>query len=331
MSRFEITEEIFKSLINYRQMIKHSKCKNFRATGRFSGTSGHENCSSCPGNYYHGGECNYGGHHVLADEINQLNKNFEGIDKLEKRHNKLKLSINDSKEKFEQEKQNLINDFELVQKRCTDPSCFFYGSCVGIDGQKPVFQENIKKRFQDFHNKISKFIESVKNTNQLQFQEFQEKVKKIEDLKQDNQRLMVELKDSNTTPERKAQIQEILKKNTQQIKNLINELKTHPARGFFDQEAISLINNAKQWLVTGNYPGAGSGLGGSKGRGKTGGGSRPDDPNNPNQNQNQPNSGGETWLTPEIKKICKIVGGGILLLTGLWLIYKFLISKLNSE
>ncbi|CAG8831741.1 28462_t:CDS:2, partial [Racocetra persica] len=119
---------------------------------------------------------------------------------------------------------------------------------------------------------ISKFIESVKNTNQLQFQEFQEKVKKIEDLKQDNQRLMVELKDPNTTPERKAQIQEILKKNTQQIKNLINELKTHPARGFFDQEAISLINNAKQWLVTGNYPGAGSGLGGSKGRGKTGGG-----------------------------------------------------------
>ncbi|CAG8814238.1 21147_t:CDS:2, partial [Racocetra persica] len=134
--------------------------KNFTEIGRFSGTSGHENCSSCPGNYYHGGECNYGGRHVLADEINQLNKNFEGIDKLEKRHNKLKLSINDSKEKFEQEKQNLINDFELIQKRCTDPSGFFYGSCVGIDGQKPVFQENIKKRFQDFHNKISKFIES---------------------------------------------------------------------------------------------------------------------------------------------------------------------------
>jgi hypothetical protein len=291
MSRFEITEEIFKSLINYRQMIKSSKCKNFRSSGRYSGTSGHENCGSCPGNYYHGGECNYGGRHVLADEVNQLNKNFEGIDKLEKRHNKLKLSINDSKETFEKEKKNLINDFELIQKRCTDPNCFFYGSCVGIDGQKPVFQENIKKRFQDFHNKIAKFIESVKNTNQLQFQEFQEKVKKIEDLKQDNQKLMVELKDPNTSSERKTQIQEILKNNTQQIKSLINELKTHPARGFFDQGAIRLINNAKQWLVTGNFPGAGAGLGGSKGKGKKCPGDRHNVPNSTNQNQGQQNQG----------------------------------------
>jgi hypothetical protein len=140
---------------------------------------------------------------------------------------------------------------------------------------------------------------------------------------------MVELKDPNTTPERKSQIQEMLKNNTQQIKSLINELKTHPARGFFEQDSINLINNAKQWLVTGNFPGAVSGPGGSKGRGKNRGG-KPDDPNNPIQNQENQNQGG-TWFTPEIKETLKIVGGIILALLGLWLIYKLIASKLKSE
>ncbi|MEG7978362.1 MAG: hypothetical protein NY202_00080 [Mollicutes bacterium UO1] len=246
MSRFEITEEIFKSLINYRKMIKNTNCKNFRASGRYSRTSGHENCGSCPGNYYHGGECNYGGHHVLADELKQLNSNFSGFDALEKRHNKLKLSINDSKEKFEAERTKLLNDFEVMKNRCQKPDSFLYNSCVGLDGQGHIFDKNIEDRFNQFSSKIAGFIDSVKKLSQLQFQEFQEKVKKIEDLKQENQKLMVELEDPNTTSERKAQIQEILKKNKQQVQSLINELKTHPARGFFDQDTINLINNAKQ-------------------------------------------------------------------------------------
>src|SRR5687767_3805587 len=117
-------------------MVKDSGCKVGVRHGNFSGTSGHESCGSCPGNYYNGGECNYGGHHVLANECGQINTNFGSFDNLYKRHNALKLSTNTTQEAFEKEKTSLLNDFNKAKDNCTKPNCFVYASCIGVDGQQ---------------------------------------------------------------------------------------------------------------------------------------------------------------------------------------------------
>ena len=76
MADYVITEQDFKNLVKWEKMIEKSSCKVRPRHGNYSGTSGHEDCGGCPGNYYNGGCCNYGGQHVLADEVARINSNF---------------------------------------------------------------------------------------------------------------------------------------------------------------------------------------------------------------------------------------------------------------
>jgi hypothetical protein len=55
MTNYEVTEKDFKDIINWKKMINSSGCKVKPRAGTFSKNSGHESCSSCPGNYYNGG------------------------------------------------------------------------------------------------------------------------------------------------------------------------------------------------------------------------------------------------------------------------------------
>lgn len=328
MAKWTVTEELFKSWIDWKQMVRASKCKVGPRSGRHSSTSDHENCSSCPGNYYHGGECNYGGHHVLAEEVARINKNFDGLDTLIKKHNKLKCSLNQDQETFKKEKEALLKAFDTAKNQCSDINAFIYGCCVGIDEKKPVFLEESKKRFENAVKAINGYIASVRNLTQQQMQDFETKLKKVEDLKEEISKLKEALKNTND-PAEKTKLLDAISTKQGELKKISQELTIHPAKGFWDQQSINLFKNIRQYLGTGDYP-DNQGLPGSKGKGKRKGGDKSDDPNDLNQNQEQQKQGG-AWFTPEVKEACKMIGGGILVLVGLWLIYKFLASKLNSE
>jgi hypothetical protein len=163
MAKYEITEENFKSLIGWREMIKASCCKVKPREEVCSGITGHESCGSCPGNYYNGGECNYGGHHVLSQEIAQINRNFEGIDKLEERHLELRLSAGDSENEFNTKKKQLLNDFHKVRDNCCDPQKFAFATCIGVENQSSFFQKDVERRFKLFAEGIDRYIKQIEN------------------------------------------------------------------------------------------------------------------------------------------------------------------------
>ncbi|CAG8641714.1 9139_t:CDS:2 [Cetraspora pellucida] len=269
MTKYEITEEKFKSLINWKQMIRNSKCKVGPRGGRHSGTSGHENCSSCPGNYYHGGECNYGGHHVLAEEVALINKNFDGVDKLQDRHNQLRLSANTNKEKFEEEKNKVLNDFQKVKDNCCNPTKLaFYATCIGVDEKQGLFQKHVEHLFQSFAKAIDRYINQVQNLSFHEVEEFQAKVKEIEKLQEANKDLMMEYKDPSTSSDRKTQILALIKQNKDKIKNIGQELDKHPARTLFDPDTEKILRSAKKELFEPSSKNPFEGLGNSKGSGQ---------------------------------------------------------------
>jgi hypothetical protein len=211
-------------------MIEQSGCKLGPRKGTYSGTVSHENCGNCPGNYYNGGECNYGGRHVLSEEIAQVNRNFEGIDKLEKKHLELRLSADISESDFNNKKNQLLNDFRKVKDNCCDPTKFAFATCVGVEKQNCLFQKDVEQRFKNFTEGIECYIKQVEKATWRQVQEFQTKLKQIEDLRKENSNLLQEYKDPNTSPERKAQISEIIDKNEENMANLDQDLDNHNAR-----------------------------------------------------------------------------------------------------
>jgi DNA repair exonuclease SbcCD ATPase subunit len=231
MARWEITEETFKNWINWRQMISESKCKVGSRSGHYSGTSGHESCGFCPGNYYNGGECNFGGHHVLANEVVRINQNFDGLDNLIKKHNKLKRSLNQDETTFYKEKEELLKAFDTAKKHCSDINVFIYGSCIGVDKQKPRFLDKVKKRFENTAKEIDNYIENVRNLTQQQMQDFETKLKKVEELKQEISKLKQDFKNSNDPAERNRILGNLSDKKGE-LRKLSKELTTHPAKNF---------------------------------------------------------------------------------------------------
>ncbi|CAG8747510.1 1943_t:CDS:2, partial [Cetraspora pellucida] len=208
-----------------------NKCKVRSSTAKRSGIDGHENCGSCPGNYYNGGECNFGGHHILAEEVARINKNFDGLDNLTRRHNKLKTSLNKSKEEFEKEKEELLRAFDTAKQHCSDINTFIYGSCIGVEKQKPIFLEEVKRRFENAVKFINSYIESVRNLTQQQMQDFETKLKKVEELKEEISKLQQAYKNT-TDPTEKARLDELISQKKGELRNLSQELAKHPAKNF---------------------------------------------------------------------------------------------------
>lgn len=326
MSNYEITEENFKSLINSKQMIRQSGCKVGPREGTYSGTTGHENCGSCPGNYYNGGECNYGGRHVLSGEIAQINRNFEGIDKLEKRNLELRLSTNVSESEFNKKKNQLLNDFRKVKGNCCSPGKLaFFATCVGVENQSGLFQKDVEQRFKNFTEGIECYIKQVEKATWRQVQEFQTKLNQIEDLRKENSNLLQEYKDPNTSPERKAQISEIIDQNEAQMASLDQELDNHSTRLLFDPEIENTLRNAKYNLFNASSnKNAFANLGKSRGKGNWSGKNRRfKDEKRKFQEQNS--------FSPQIKEILKNAGLSILIIAMLGIAYFLVKSIFNNS
>jgi hypothetical protein len=307
-------------------MIKQSGCKTGPRKGNFSGITGHENCGSCPGNYYNGGECNYGGQHVLKNEIAQINRNFEGIDKLEKRHLELRLSTNVSESEFNNKKQSLLNDFNKVRNNCCNPGKLaFYATCVGVENQSSIFQRDVEQRFKNFTERIECYIKQVEKTTWRQVQEFQTKLRKIEDLRKENNNLLQEYKDPNTSPERKAQISEIIDQNEAQMANLDQELDNHSARLLFDPETENILRNAKYNLFNASSSkNSFANLGKSKGKGNWSG-------KNNKFKDKQKETRQQNLFSPQVKEVLKTAGLSIIVIAMFVSAYCVIRSTFNKN
>src|SRR5688572_11266007 len=116
-------------------IVKNPRCRGTEVTDG-GAEEGHQNCGHCKGNYFVGGECNYGGHHIMEEDLKEINRNFRTFDVLVKQQ--VKLSKSKSEPEFNKCKKTLLNSFKSLKKRCEDESGagFFYGSCIGLDGDK---------------------------------------------------------------------------------------------------------------------------------------------------------------------------------------------------
>ncbi|CAG8557162.1 15698_t:CDS:10 [Racocetra fulgida] len=86
-----------------------------------------ENGLAKEGNYFVGGECNYGGQHKMSDDLKQINQNFRAFDVLDE-----------------------------------SGVGFFYGSCVGLDEQLHKFQGKLKQ-LDKLNTEATQLTEDWKN------------------------------------------------------------------------------------------------------------------------------------------------------------------------
>src|SRR4051812_8580112 len=106
---YKITKEDFLSIVEN----KHCRGKE---TINGLAKEGHESCGVCKGNYFVGGECNYGGNHILEEDLIRINKNFSDFDILVK--NQTKVTDAKNEKEFERNKKRLLDSFELLKKKC---------------------------------------------------------------------------------------------------------------------------------------------------------------------------------------------------------------------
>jgi len=290
---------------DFRQIVDVAACRrNCRGHEVRGGRAedGHSSCSSCPGNYYAGGECNYGGRHVLAQELDQINKNFEGFEILVSRYAKLKKVKNETD--FNKEKQELVQAFTTMKQRCENPSSFLYASCMGVSDQRAKFQANVQSRFQRFAQEVGKFVDAVQKCTYQQFADFKAKLEKIQNLKAEAAKIAEQIK-KEKDPAKKAKLIAMLNQVNNDIKGIAQDLERHPARGLFDDDINKGLDNLlKDILCPGpdskNNPFLG-GRGGVNGRRGNKWGSKGDNAQNEQQE-------GQGIFSPQTKETLKSIG-----------------------
>lgn len=211
---------------------------------------GHSNCDWCKGNYFVGGECNYGGRHKMADDLRQINQNFRAFDVLVKQQ--VKLSKSKNEKEFNNSKKILLNSFKSLKDKCENESGtgFFYGSCVGLDGSQTQFADRIKTTFKRLAKELGHYMKQVERATWQQLYKFQEKLKQLDKLSQEANQLTEDWK-NETDPVKKSQLFALLSQKNQEIKRLREELKNDPTFAIFNQEKNDELTNIVKHIFQG--------------------------------------------------------------------------------
>lgn len=241
---YEITKEDFCLIV------KNPKCQGTE-TENGTAKQGHEQCTACKGNYFVGGECNYGGNHKLDNDLDQINRNFRAFDILVKQQAKLSKSKNE--QEFNQIKRTLVNSFNSLKAKCEENNgeSFFYGSCVGIDGSKSDFAERIKETFKRLAKELGHYIQQVEKTTWQQLHEFQVKLKKLDKLNSESIQLTKDWK-KEQDPIKKQQLFVLLSQKQQAIRSLQLEIQQDPTFAIFSQEKSDELANIVQNIFQGD-------------------------------------------------------------------------------
>ena len=230
-------------------IVKNPKCQGTEVK---NGTAkeGHSDCDWCKGNYFVGGECNYGGKHRMEDDLRKINQNFRAFDVLVKQQ--VKLSKSKSEKEFNNSKKTLLSSFKSLKEKCEDESGagFFYGSCIGLDGDKSVFSSRIKETFKRLSKELGYYMTQIENSTWQQLEKFQEKLKKLDKLNSEATQLTKEWK-KETDPVKKAKLFALLSQKNQEIKNLQNELRKDPVYSLYSQEKSEELGNIVRSIFQG--------------------------------------------------------------------------------
>src|SRR3954464_8102398 len=144
-------------------IVKNPKCQGTE-TENAAAEVGHGSCRFCRGNYFVGGECNYGGRHKMENDLRQINQNFRAFDVLVKQQ--VKLSKSKNEKEFNSSKKTLLSSFGSLKDKCEDESGtgFFYGSCIGLDGSQSQFAERIKETFKRLSKELGYYMTQIENS-----------------------------------------------------------------------------------------------------------------------------------------------------------------------
>src|SRR4051812_12481028 len=151
---YEITPQDFCAIV------KNPRCKGTETTNGLA-EEGHSSCGHCKGNYFVGGECNYGGRHEMEQDLKYINQNFRAFDVLV--NQQVKLSKSKDEKEFNKAKNTLLGSFKSLKDKCENESGtgFFYGSCIGLDGSQSQFAERIKTTFKRLAKELGHYMNQV--------------------------------------------------------------------------------------------------------------------------------------------------------------------------
>lgn len=186
----------------------------------------------------------------MADDLRQINQNFRAFDNLVKQQ--VKLSKSKNEKEFNSSKKTLLNSFKSLKEKCEDESGagFFYGSCIGLDGDKSIFANRIKETFKRLAKELGYYMTQIENSTWQQLVNFQEKLKKLDKLNSEATQLTKEWKEE-TDPIKKVQLFALLSQKNQEIKSLQAELKKDPVYSLYSQEKNNELANIVKHIFQG--------------------------------------------------------------------------------
>jgi len=100
----------------------------------------------------------------MEEDLKMINKNFRAFDALVKQQ--VKLSKSKNEKEFTSSKKSLLSSFKNLKEKCED-ECgvgFFYGSCIGLDGDKSVFAGRIKETFKRLAKELGYYMTQIENS-----------------------------------------------------------------------------------------------------------------------------------------------------------------------
>lgn len=244
---YEITEKDFLTIV------EKEHCFGTETINGLA-TEGHSICNNCcKGNYFVGGECNYGGNHVLSKDLVRLNQNFKDFEILTKNQENVTDAKNEKE--FERKKKRLLDSFELLKKKCkSEGQEFFAGTCISIkEDHKSVFQERIKSTFRRLARELEYYADKITKTTWEQLRKFQEKLDQLNNMQSEALQLSQEYKeakDRGDDVEATRLFALLLDKNSQ-ISAFQLELKKDSVFSLFNKEKGSELNDIVQNIFHG--------------------------------------------------------------------------------
>ncbi|CAG8435253.1 5949_t:CDS:2 [Ambispora gerdemannii] len=267
MTKYQITENQLRNLINV-QTITNSGCKiGFREGKPFAGKEGHENCSACLGNYYNGGACNYNTTHTFEDDLSRITQNFAIMDNLYQAHCQLKEIT--EQELFTERQEELYKVVGSAMEHCTNPGYFFSYTCPGIHRVPMEFRSTFTQKLDQLNKGLAKYLKQIEQITPENIKTFTAWLKKIKQLEKENEQKAEEynrLSINLTNAPRAKQLKKEMADNEEQIRMTIDKLDTHPAFPLFDTENEEILKNTKKALVEDSPNNFWAGLGKAKGQ-----------------------------------------------------------------
>jgi hypothetical protein len=136
------------TLQDFQAIVINPPCQGMETEGG-TAKQGHENCQACKGNYFVGGECNYGGCHKLESDLTAINRNFRSFDVLITQQ--AKLSQSKSELEFNQTKKILLTSFQSLKARCEDKNAklSFLVLVLALTMLRLIFKKESKTPLKD--------------------------------------------------------------------------------------------------------------------------------------------------------------------------------------